>query len=140
MRSYAQVTFNPPKAHTLCGQAWAYFAAKAEANTPVTSKQLPAIAAETGFNLGNLKIELSRYNRYTESKLGGTLGTAPAKAAAKPATDIIAARLYMEQQQNELRAATAAAAPMLLLPAPAPAATEAPAPAKHSKHGKRTAH
>ncbi len=55
------VSFNAPRANSICGMTWDMFAC---AETPVTSKHLPEIAEKTGFNLTNLRIELSRYNRF----------------------------------------------------------------------------
>lgn len=58
-------TIRPPRAGGLCAQAWEMFADGAEhQGSPVTSKQLPDLARVTGFNLTNLRIELSRYNRF----------------------------------------------------------------------------
>lgn len=135
MRTHAPVNFLPPNPAGLCGQAWALFAKGAVANAPVVSAQLPAIAAATGFNLGNLKIELSRYNRYTAAAAAGTLVAPPAKAAktvqpANPAS-ALAANAFVEAEAIALRELAASKAPMLQLPAPTPA------PAKHGKHGKK---
>lgn len=58
-------TIRPPRAGGLCAQAWELFAdGAAQQGSPVTSKQLPDLAAATGLNLTNLRIELSRYNRF----------------------------------------------------------------------------
>lgn len=58
------VTFNPPRAGGLCAQAWELFAEGADKGTPVTSAMLPDLALATSQNLTNLRIELSRYNRW----------------------------------------------------------------------------
>ena len=63
----AQITtdIRPPRAGGLCAQAWELFAEGAkQQGSPVTSKQLPDLALATGLNLTNLRIELSRYNRF----------------------------------------------------------------------------
>lgn len=83
MRHLQPVDYLPPNPLGLCGKAWAYFAAEAEAGTPVVSKQLVTIAIRTGFNLGNLKCELSRYNRYQAAKLAGAL-VAPSARGFRP--------------------------------------------------------
>lgn len=58
-------TIRPPRAGGLCAQAWELFSDGAtQQGSPVTSKQLPDLALATGFNLTNLRIELSRYNRF----------------------------------------------------------------------------
>lgn len=58
-------TIRPPRAGGLCAQAWELFATGAELQgAPVTSKQLPLLATTYGLNLTNLRIELSRYNRF----------------------------------------------------------------------------
>lgn len=73
MRATLPVNYAPPNPAGLCGQAWAYFATQAANGKPVVSKHLPTVAVETGFNLGNLKCELSRFNRYQSAKLAGAL-------------------------------------------------------------------
>ena len=58
-------TIRPPRAGGLCAQAWELFAdGSAKQGFPVASKQLPDLAEATGLNLTNLRIELSRYNRF----------------------------------------------------------------------------
>lgn len=49
----------------ICRMTWDLFDT---ATDKVTSKHLPVIAEKTGFNLTNLRIELSRYNRYHGKK------------------------------------------------------------------------
>lgn len=133
MRTYAPVNYNPPKAATLCGQAWSYFASQAAAGTPVTSKMLATVAATNGWNIGNLKIELSRYNRYTASAANGTLAAPTARTATPTsAASTLAANQYVQAEQIALRELAAANAPMLLLPAPEVTNT--------SKKGNRKAH
>lgn len=112
MRTHAPVNFLPPNPLGLCGQAWTLFAKNAAANTPVVSAQLPAIAAATGFNLGNLKIELSRYNRYTNAVATNTLVAPPAKTSA------LAANAFMQAEEIQLRTNAVNNAPMLALPTP----------------------
>lgn len=58
-KSTTTVAFKAPRAGGLCWCAWVHFASK-----PTTSKDLPAMAEEHGYNLTNLRIELSRYNRF----------------------------------------------------------------------------
>ncbi len=59
------VNFNPPRAGGKCALAWETFAeCEARTGAPCTSKQLADIAEATGQNLTNLRIELSRYNRF----------------------------------------------------------------------------
>lgn len=49
----------------ICRMTWDLFDT---ATAPVTSKHLPVIAEKTGLNLTNLRIELSRYNRFNGKK------------------------------------------------------------------------
>ena len=63
------VSFNtsirPPRAGGLCAQAWELFAAVAQKQgSPCLSNQLPALSEKHGLNLTNLRIELSRFNRF----------------------------------------------------------------------------
>jgi hypothetical protein len=60
-----ETTIRPPRAGGLCAQAWELFALGAEKQgSPVVSKQLPVLAETYGLNLTNLRIELSRFNRF----------------------------------------------------------------------------
>jgi hypothetical protein len=63
-KSTNTTTIRAPQRFGLCMQAWAHFASK-----PTVSKDLPALAEQGGYNLTNLRIELSRYNRFV--KQGG---------------------------------------------------------------------
>lgn len=49
----------------ICRMTWDMFST---ATAPVKSCHLPRIAEETGLNLTNLRIELSRYNRFNAKK------------------------------------------------------------------------
>ncbi len=62
--SAATLQINAPRAGGLCAMAWEAFADRANKGKPVVSKDLPGIAESTGLNLTNLRIELSRFNRY----------------------------------------------------------------------------
>jgi hypothetical protein len=58
-------TIKPPRAGGLCAQAWEAFEAHYVATkTPCTSKDLQNIAQGLNLNITNLRIELSRYNRF----------------------------------------------------------------------------
>jgi hypothetical protein len=58
-------TIRPPRAGGLCAQAWELFAdIGAKQKSPCLSSQLPELAEKHGLNLTNLRIELSRYNRF----------------------------------------------------------------------------
>jgi hypothetical protein len=67
-KSVTQVTvIKPPQRAGAIMSAWAIFAA-APKGAPVVAAQLNDIAAAMQLNVTNLRIELSRFNRYTKTQ------------------------------------------------------------------------